>query len=61
MADWEPGRWWIVIAPDGSHWCETSDEQEAIESMRPGDRLWRQFVYRDEEFREITPATAKQQ
>ena len=36
-----PGRWWRVIAPDGSLWCETSSEDEAREEMRPGDRLER--------------------
>ena len=38
-----PGRWWRVIAPDGSLWCETSSEDEAREEMRPGDRLERWF------------------
>ena len=51
-----PGRWWVVIAPDGKHWCETSVEEEARESMRPGDRLWRQFVCRAEEFRPVEEA-----
>lgn len=41
--EWEPGRWWRVVAPDGSVWCETSDEAEARESMRPGDLLWRSY------------------
>jgi hypothetical protein len=41
---WIPGRWWRVVAPDGSVWCETSDEAEARESMRPGDRLYLQWV-----------------
>ena len=36
-----PGRWWRVIEPDGSLWCETSSEKEARDSMRPGDRLER--------------------
>ena len=39
--DWKLGRWLQVIAPDGSLWCETSDVEEARESMRPGDRLYR--------------------
>lgn len=38
---WGPGRWWQVLAPDGSLWCGTSDEQEARAAMRPGDRLQR--------------------
>lgn len=42
-AEWQPGRWWRVTAPDGSLWCETSDEDEARAAVRPGDsltRLW---------------------
>lgn len=39
--EWEPGRWWRVIAVDGSLWCETSDEQHARDHVRPGDRLLR--------------------
>jgi hypothetical protein len=50
-ADWEPGRWWRVVAPDGSVWCETSDEDEARGEMRPGDTLWRQWVYEAREWR----------
>jgi hypothetical protein len=38
---WQPGRWWRVLAPDGSLWCETSDEDEARSAMRPGDVLQR--------------------
>ena len=52
-AVWEPGRWWRVTAPDGSLWCETSNEREARDSVRPGDTLSRQFVYQDSEWREI--------
>lgn len=39
IGDWHPDGWWRVLAPDGSLWCETSDEQEARKSMRPGDQL----------------------
>lgn len=39
LGEWSPTGWWRVIEPDGSLWCETSNEQEARESMRPGDRL----------------------
>lgn len=48
----EPGRWWRVIAPDGSLWCETSDEQEARERKRKGDKLQRlwQFAKVDREW-----------
>ena len=41
----EPGRWWRVLAADGSLWCETSEEYEARESLRPGDLLQRQYIY----------------
>jgi hypothetical protein len=41
--EWEPVRWWRVIAPDGSTWCETSDETEARDAMRPGDVLWQAY------------------
>lgn len=30
---WEPTRWWRVQSTDGRMWCETSDEQEARDSM----------------------------
>lgn len=46
MNDLKPGRWWRVIGPDGRLWCETSDEDEAREAMRPGDQLQR--LYRAE-------------
>jgi hypothetical protein len=50
----EPGRWWRVIAGvDGGLWCETSDEDEAREAMRPGDRLERLYEARLTEWREV--------
>jgi hypothetical protein len=52
--DWQPTRWWLVNDPDDKLWCETSDEQEARERMRPGDtlsRLWRREEF---EWREVT-------
>ena len=49
--DWEAGRWWRVVAPDGSLWCETSDEQEARESLRPGDTLFRLWRRSEQEWR----------
>lgn len=36
---WEISGWWRVLAPDGSLWCEASDEKEVRASMRPGDTL----------------------
>ncbi len=49
--EWKPGRWWRVLGPDGDLWCETSDEAEARERARPGDRLERQWVLLKEEWR----------
>lgn len=43
LPKFEPGRWWRVIAPDGSLWSESSDEEENRECMRPGDTLQRIF------------------
>jgi len=51
MTDWEPGRWWRVVAPDGSLWCETSDEDEARAAVRPGDELQRQWRRLEQEWR----------
>lgn len=36
---WIRDSWWRVEAPDGSIWCETSNETEAREAMREGDTL----------------------
>ena len=33
--------------------CETSDEDEARASMRPGDTLYRIYEYRDKQCREV--------
>jgi len=49
----EPGRWWRVLAPDGSVWCETSDAAEAVASCRPGDQLQRQYRYEEQEWRPV--------
>lgn len=52
--DWVAGRYWRVVAPDGSLWAETSDEQEARGFRREGDRLKRNYVSRGEqEWREV--------
>lgn len=40
---WERGRWWRVVGPDGSLWCETSDLDYALKVMRPGDSLLKEF------------------
>lgn len=39
--EWEPGRWYRAVAPDGSLWLETSNPKEVHERARPGDRLER--------------------
>jgi hypothetical protein len=48
-----PGRWWRVVAPDGSLWCETSDEDEAREVLRPGDTLQREYRLEVTEWRNV--------
>lgn len=50
--EWFRGRWWRVIGPDGELWCETSDEDEARESMRPGDKIQRIWEREDREWRD---------
>lgn len=47
----QPGRWWRVLGTDDELWCETSDEDEARESMRSGDRLQRNYVAELSEWR----------
>lgn len=54
--DYQPGRWWRVTAPDGSLWCETSDEDEARQALRPGDTLERLFVLTRSEWRPVSEA-----
>jgi len=50
--DWVATRWWRVIDPDGKLWCETSDEKEARDRMRPGDTLQRLWQRSDREWRD---------
>ena len=45
-AGWQPTRWLHVVAPDGSVWCHTSDEEKARAHMRPGDTLYRIYERR---------------
>lgn len=52
-AEWQRGRWWRVIAPDGSLWAETSSEKEARMLMRPGDRLFKEYVRTEQQWREV--------
>jgi len=53
-----PGRWWAVMAPDGSTRASTSDEDEARANLRPGDTLLRQFVTPTrEEYRVVAAPT----
>ena len=56
--EWEPGRWWKVVAPDGTLWAETSDEQEARGLLRQGDTLWRLHVRQESEWRRVTDVTS---
>lgn len=55
MTEMQPGRWWRVIAPDGSLWCETSDEDEARTNTRPGDTLQRLWTHTENEWRTVAP------
>jgi hypothetical protein len=50
---WYLTRWWRVIAPDGSLWAESSDSQEMLEAMRPGDRLQQLWAREDKEWRDV--------
>lgn len=56
QGDWEKGRWVRVVAPDGSLWLETSNEEEARQAMRPGDKLYRLWYREEREWREISDA-----
>jgi hypothetical protein len=49
---WEPTRWWRVVDADGSLWCETSDESEARDAIRPGDKLQRLWAVAQQEWRD---------
>jgi hypothetical protein len=51
--DLQPTRWWHVVRPDCTVWCETSDLQEARERMRPGDRLERLYTHTVTEWRPV--------
>jgi hypothetical protein len=50
---WQEGRWWRVLAPDGSLWCETGDEEEARAAVRPGDSLQHQWRREESEWRQV--------
>ena len=39
--NWRPTGWWRAVAPDGSLWCESSDEVEVRRMARPGDTVQR--------------------
>lgn len=53
VGEWKPGGWWKVLGPDGKLWCETSNQAEAIEFMRPGDVLYRHFVQKNQQWRPV--------
>jgi len=50
--EFQAGRWWKVLGPDGELWCETSNEREAREALRPGDKLHRLYEAEKSEWRE---------
>jgi len=52
MGMMKPTGWWRVIAADRSLWLETSDEQEARDAVRPGDKLQQQYSWTAEEWRD---------
>ena len=43
-AEWKADRWWRAIGPDGSVWCESSNEAEVRDRARPGDTIQRFFM-----------------
>jgi hypothetical protein len=51
--EWEPTGWWRAVAPDGSLWAESSNEDEVRERLRPGDTLQRHYVVTDTEWRTV--------
>lgn len=50
--DWEPGRWWRSIGPDGDLWGESSNEAEIRAMARPGDTIQRLYERNESEWRE---------
>jgi hypothetical protein len=51
--DWEPAEWWRVVDLEGEIWAETSDKEDAIARMRPGDTLEQQFKKVYQEWRTV--------
>jgi hypothetical protein len=49
----KPGRWWRVVDSNGELWCETSNEKQARDSMRPGDTLQRMYHCERTEWRNV--------
>lgn len=39
-----PSRLWRAVAPDGSTWCEASDERDVRSRARPGDIVQQQWT-----------------
>lgn len=50
--DWYQTSWWRVIDPDGKLWGESSDSEEMLEAMRPGDTLQSLWAREDKEWRD---------
>jgi hypothetical protein len=53
---WYQTRWWRVIDPDGELWGESSDGDEMLEAMRPGDTLQQLWAREDKEWRDAPAA-----
>ena len=43
-AEWKADRWWRAVGPDGSVWCESSNEAEVRERARPDDTIQRFYM-----------------
>lgn len=51
--NWVATGWWLVVAPDGSIWCETSDQSEAMERKREGDKLFHLYEKKSTQWKHI--------
>jgi hypothetical protein len=43
MDNYKPTKWWQVLDETGKLWCETSNEKEARDAMKPGHTLLRLY------------------
>lgn len=44
VVEWKADRWWRAVGPDGSVWCESSNEAEVRERARPDDTIQRFYM-----------------